>query len=379
VYRLIPESINKALWDMGGGSPKPFHVWSVILHASVVCVLVSLCRRLGYKPYAVALFAVHPVITGTACYIIQNSVIMATLFCLLAFRAYLDKVYVLTLVLWGLACVCKPIAWMFPAVLFGWEWSNDKLNVRYLGGLILAEAAGIAYVLMRVNPVWTGRHFNVYERVCTQGKVLFYYLYKIFMPWTGNLTLNHDFEVISHLGWMYLFVVIAVLLFVLSSRMWSYAVFAYCALLVMESSVLNLEMAFEHRLYMPLAFVVPAVASVKFDKKVLVLVVGYFAAVSLWYQGIWSSRLAMWEHCVRLTPQSARANLNLGRQYALRNDGLTALAYYRRAMLCDYRKKGEFHKWARIEVAGNAELMPWLAERVCEYAKGIETKEGKEK
>ena len=64
LYRPVAQMAYAALWSSGGGSPLPFHLWAVLLHALAALLVLALLSRLLPDAAAFAgalIFAVHPV------------------------------------------------------------------------------------------------------------------------------------------------------------------------------------------------------------------------------------------------------------------------------------------------------------------------------
>lgn len=64
LYRPVAQMAYAALWSLGGGSPLPFHLYVVLLHALAALLVLALLSRLLPDAAAFAgalIFAVHPV------------------------------------------------------------------------------------------------------------------------------------------------------------------------------------------------------------------------------------------------------------------------------------------------------------------------------
>jgi len=162
-----------------------FRVENLLLHAAVVLALFYFLMRLfdaaygvhvgrGLSPrhaafFAALLFAVHPVATYAAGYLIQRSIVMATLFSLLTMLAYLHgSVRNKSVWLWAsvpfyyLAVFSKEHAIMLPAVLLALtmllhdDW-RTRLKQRWA---IFAALAGIAILVFLLRKSLVG---SVYE------------------------------------------------------------------------------------------------------------------------------------------------------------------------------------------------------------------------
>jgi len=150
-----------------------FRMGNLVLHATVVLALFFFLaavftavrvewRKDGLSPrsaafFAALLFALHPVATYAAGYLVQRTIIMATLFCLLAMLSFVHgSVRGKPLWLWMsvpfyyLAVFSKEHAIMLPAVLLALtillheDW-RDRLKQRWA---LLAALAAIAVVVV---------------------------------------------------------------------------------------------------------------------------------------------------------------------------------------------------------------------------------------
>ena len=105
------------------------------------------------------------------------------------------------------------------------------------------------------------RDFNLAERLLTQSRVLWLYLAWLLLPLHREYGLFHDDIEISR-GWlepvttlpsvtMWVVVVVFAVLCVRRRSIWSFAILWYLVGHSVESSVLGLELVFEHRNYLP--------------------------------------------------------------------------------------------------------------------------------
>jgi len=91
LYRPLTALTLAANWALGHGSPHPFHVVNVLLHAATCLVVFLLARRLlGPSVGLVAglLFAVHPVHVEAVANVVGRAEVLSTLFAVLAVLCY---------------------------------------------------------------------------------------------------------------------------------------------------------------------------------------------------------------------------------------------------------------------------------------------------
>lgn len=130
--------------------------------------------------------------------------------------------------------------------------------------LAIPTAAILGYLATRVpysEDLILRRDFNAWERLLTQSRILWEYLFNAFVPRTSAFGPFHDgypvsrsmanpLTVLAFIGW------VTVLITAAKCRrlypLFSFAVLWYFAAHILESTVLPLELYFEHRNYVPI-------------------------------------------------------------------------------------------------------------------------------
>jgi tetratricopeptide (TPR) repeat protein len=210
-------------------------------------------------------------------------------------------------------------------------------------GMILA--AGLFLVSMlytspfKLLTPFANRPFTIAERVLTQPRALFIYLSIIAVPMTARLSIFHDIDISHSLiePWTTLAATLGVvgailLLLVLARRN---RLIAFCGLFfflnhVVESSILNLELIYEHRNYIPsmLLFVplaMGAVGSVHFFyyrpvfqyliRAITLLLVVTVCYLTFEYNRAFQTEFDLWSHAVVRYPKASLPHNNLGKVY----------------------------------------------------------------
>jgi tetratricopeptide (TPR) repeat protein len=152
------------------------------------------------------------------------------------------------------------------------------------------------------------------------------------LPLPGRLNLEHDFAVshsfldpVSTLAAM-LFLVFLLVAAVISARRYRFASFAilwFLGGLLLESSIIGLELVFEHRLYLPsmmlLALLPLALARIVRHKVIFfslfILPVTFLALVTYNRNIIWQDHHSLLQDCLAKSPANARVLNNLGNLY----------------------------------------------------------------
>jgi hypothetical protein len=237
---------------------------------------------------AAGLFLLHPLLLSTVLYPVQRMAQLATLFCLLAVWAYLRwrtriaqastrghlAGIALVLGLIALAVLSKENGALAPLLIgvvelvaFRWPRGDDPQRVRFEQGFGLACAAplvlGTVLLALRWPALMAGyatRDFGPWQRALTELHVLLDYLAQIVWPRIAGMGLYRDDVALT--SSLDLVTVVIALLFagtialaILARRrqpalalgmLWFFAAHA------MESTVLPLELVFEHRNYLAL-------------------------------------------------------------------------------------------------------------------------------
>ncbi|MDY6855836.1 MAG: tetratricopeptide repeat protein [Thermodesulfobacteriota bacterium] len=319
------------------------------------------------KAYHISLFgsilwAIHPIQTQAVTYLVQRMAILAALFTIMSvyfyanFRTTKRRIFLLGMTLSSLfAFASKENTVVLPFLILIYEWlffQRGKLSFFLVKHLIIGVfvillgltaitmilgGPGITTSLFEVfnNNNLPGRDFSAIERLLTEQRVILYYLSLIFFPSLERFNLDHDFKV-SH-GWLdppttLLSAFIIVSLIVLAWRkrrefpFISWVICWYFLTLLVESSVFNLELIFEHRAYLSSMLVFPlivigifSVEKLSIQKKIpyisgviLVFLIIIFGYATFQRNYIWKDPLSLWSDCLRKSPKKARCYINLG-------------------------------------------------------------------
>jgi protein O-mannosyl-transferase len=214
--------------------------------------------------------------------------------------------------------------------------SKSKAIRRFIGCACALPAIAVVYVIMQqgLNPdAYQARSFTLTERVFTQAHILIDYLKSILMPRLSGSGIYHD----DYLVYQSLFAPISTFIYAAliavgiiwaivkrkSNGLLSFAILWFFAGHAMESTVLPLELYFEHRNYLPLLGPVIALTAVPFLLKKHIklgygLLLGWLALLML-ATGL---QAPVWGDYGRLSaiwsleqPNSTRTTLQLAQYY----------------------------------------------------------------
>ncbi|HVC37603.1 MAG TPA: hypothetical protein VNF46_04285, partial [Gammaproteobacteria bacterium] len=369
-----------------GDSSISFKVTNVLIHLVNALLILWLtwrllvnCKRryrfewsnsaIGWASVLIAsAWALHPLNLTAVLFIVQRMTSLAAFFTLAAILAYVygrermlagktgwPLVWLLTPFFGLLGLLCKEDAALLPLYLLVIEWllfgfrDRDSgiaknVTVFYIIGLVLPGILGLAYLVSQ--RFWLGyasRGFTLPERVLTEFRVVFLYVKWTFIPDIRHLALYHDDVAISTgllhpattlLSLLALIVLLALALWQRQRRpLLSLGILFFFAGQMMESTVLPLELAFEHRNYLPdygliLAFFSLLLLPVTLDVgskihvrlslrwAIAVIVLPVLFGVTLLRAYEWRSYLDFSYYEARHHPQSERALYVLAQAYS---------------------------------------------------------------
>lgn len=383
---LLTFVANAQTWP---ADPFYFVITNIFVHALnavlVFFFVVTLLRSIGgvkgnnqqiffIAGFAAIFWALHPFHTSTVLYIVQRMTLLSAFFSLACFISYLlyrslfltrktmalvslasSALFSVLAVLSKENAILIPLQIMLLELLLRIKNEEHPKIIRgiYWGVLVPAGLVVLLYMLkVGVNSVVLtieqghtphyGREFTMCERLLTQGRVLWGYLYDLLLPKMQSAGVFHDrysiskglFEPITTLlGWAAHGLVIA--FSVVKFKRYSLICFGILWFYLghlLESTIIMLELKFEHRNYLPSiglaisfsALVYERIRSTKIRWAVLVFTGALFGAL-LWNSAsLWGKPYQAGLVWLAENPASERALENAARNsliYASDIDG----------------------------------------------------------
>jgi tetratricopeptide (TPR) repeat protein len=344
-----------------------YHLVNILIHIFTGIFLYLFVRQLfslssGDKPgryfdklaFATALlWLINPIQTQSVNYIVQRMNLMAAMFYLIAMVLYvqgrrMDWGYLKSVNIAGslfamaFALLSKENAATLPFFILILEWyffqdlKVDWLIKRALP--VVAVLSVVVLIMVDLNPIdfvkssYRIRDFTVFQRLMTEFRVVVFYLSLVYLPLTSRLNFEHDFPVSLSLlnppSTLLSLLVIVVLLFAAcrlakKERLVSFCLLWFLGNLVIESSVIGLELVFEHRIYLPSMMVI--LLAVIFVHRFLrtkwlavtVLILVFFSTAVLAYERnkVWRDEVSLYRDCVEKSPNKVRPRFTLGGAY----------------------------------------------------------------
>lgn len=342
-------------------SPYPFKYTNLLIHllnGVLLCwAALLLLRNYNYKEQqavwiailATAFWLLHPYMVSTTLYIVQRMAQLATLFSLVGIIGYLKArqalatrpitAYLGMMVAIGagtiLATYSKENGALLPLLILVIEFCNpNKINKPIWQWraicLWLPSLAVLCLIFRELNfseHLWPNRNFNQVERLFSEARIVTEYLYNLYIPQIELKGLYQDgyniskglLQPISTLGSILFLAALSLSAFIARKKfpLFSVAILFFFAAHLMESTVLGLELYFEHRNYLAALFLFLPIASglyllqEKMNPKLVILItLVIFSILSFFtYERakLWGKTAELEIYWAKISPNSPRA------------------------------------------------------------------------
>lgn len=348
-------------------------VWAIYL---LLCAIRFAEQRAAWVAVLAASFwLLHPYWVSTTLYVVQRMTILSSLFMLAGMVTYLKgrlwlmqstqhrpwAAYILMTVGTGLgtllAVLSKENGALLPLLLLVLELFLHRMRAKapphkaWLA-LVLGVPAlvVVGYLAKHINfssDMWPSRPFNQVERLYSEARIMWDYVGQLWLPRIEGAGLYQDGFVISRsltqpistlwavLAWGATLLVLP-FLYKRLPFIWLAAVFFLCGHLI-ESTVIGLELHFEHRNYAPAFFMfLPLAIGIDYLWKNFGLWIAVIATTLLWSvlasmtwqrSQLWSDNNRLQTYWAMKDPLSARGRNYLTGQFIEKKNYEEALAW----------------------------------------------------
>jgi protein O-mannosyl-transferase len=315
-----------------------------------------------YAVFSASCWLLHPFLVSTTLYVVQRMAQLSTMFVFLGIVLYLigrlqlqrrpKHAYpimgVAITVGTTLAVLSKENGILLPMLIGVIEYCNPRRGqLPYPSKTFIAlfiwipSLLVLVYLATQINfddNAWPNRNYNQYERLLTQPRIIWDYLGNLYAPGIEGQGLYHDNIQVSTsirspsstLIAIIALAAIAILAATFRHRysLLSLAVLFYLAGHIIESTILNLELYFEHRNYLPSAFLFLPVASsinrlrpfvhskTPFFVGAAILIT--FASLTYLRAGLWGNNEKLHAYWANTAEDSPRAQVTIAAQLASR-------------------------------------------------------------
>jgi len=371
MYRPVACLTFALNWYFGKDSVTGYHAVNIIMHILSAFILYLTILNLFNSPklkdkfnesehfialLTAVLWAVNPIQTQAVTYIVQRMASLATMFYILGIYFYIKARVIDSLknrIFLIIGCVFSfifaigskenaamlPLSLILIEIVFFQDLGSQKKRRVFFG--IAAGTVSLVLIMgifffMKGDPLfflkeYANRPFTFAERLMTEPRIVIHYLSQIFYPVPNRLSIEHDVLLSTSLfqPWTTLPAILTILLLIGTSLflvrrrpLIAFAIFFFFLNHVVESTIIPLELFFEHRNYLPSFFLfLPVSAGIKWlidyyreNKISMYIIIVSFVTLLLTGLGIstyirnaaWATEITLWEDAMRKAPGSAR-------------------------------------------------------------------------
>jgi len=387
-------------WFFGEDNPRGYHVVNLLIHLLTTVLLFKIIKRLLYllnykgdillvSGIAAFLWAVHPIQTEAVSYIVQRMSSLAAMFYLAGIYFYLNfktdrhkKWLAASLTMFLLAVFSKENAVLFPLAIIMIEFLLEDKGYwkKYILPGAMASIILILFFLFIFKGSILGflegyniRPFTLKQRVLTEPRIIWFYIYQLFMAPPDSFGLNNPFVLSNSLfqPLTTFFSIAGIFVIVFLSAYWltgrhkllkltGFSFLFFFVHHLVESTILPLELYYEHRNYLPSVFIFIPVALViaylvekyrthMIQWLVVIAVVAAMTATGLTTYNrnfVWQSPITFWKDAIKNDPESSRPYHNLAYAYdpirpenPVKKDINKAITLYKIALTKNCRNK----------------------------------------
>ena len=379
-----------------------YHVVNLLIHILTAVMVFLIARRImcrhktgnGFAPLGAALlWMTNPVHTQSVTYIVQRMTSLATFFYLLSLYSYIRarqnrpagggraipiRWYLACLAAMFLGFVSKETTALLPLFILGYEWyfvkDLDVSRPKQQAGWIFAATLVFmtaAIIYTRGDPVgeilstYAIKPFTPLQRLLTESKVIIYYISLLVFPHPVRLNLDYDFPLSTSLFDPVTAVAVTALAGLAFAavysarrhRLFSFAVLWFLGNLAIESSLMGLEIIYEHRTYLPSVF--PVIALIhglyrlrinRSAKIILVLVPVLIGCIWTFQRNtVRQSDIGLWLDCAAKAPANPRPFSHLGLITARSGRNFSrAVQYLETALKLSRARWGDHHPMTAV-------------------------------
>ena len=330
-----------ANYQAGGFEPFGYHFVNLALFGLIVWLAGRVFEKVADERaawIALVIFALHPLQSEPVAYVFGRATLLATLFCLLSWRAWLGGRPWRAVAWFAVAMLAKEEAAALPVFLAGFEWFHQRRRQGWrelaaplaaMLALVGVFAARLLYATRVIEGAGAGLDLGAitpWTYLLTQGRAIWLYLRLLIAPygqnfdWDFRLSEGLDFE--SALAWAALAAVVGLALWL--TRRWPPAwwLAGGLVLLAPTSSFAPLaDLVVERRMFLPMLslslFAGAAAAHIARRRAwVVAVVLGAALAYASWNRTRdYYNEYSLWVDAYTQSPNKIRPHLQLARVF----------------------------------------------------------------
>lgn len=381
---MITFAINHKIFSLTE-SIVPYHLTNTLIHLLTTLAVFFFCQALTFtrekahdvsyiKPdhfclLVAAFWALNPVQTSAVTYLVQRMASMATLFYISGLACYIHAristsnrrrflFTFLTLLFSFMSFHSKEISATLPFSILlielcfmgsGKRVWNFLKSIKKYQWIIMAFCSAVllnfTVTSYLTSVTFDHRYFTLGERLLTESRIVVFYISLLLLPLPGRLNLDHSFplsqSILNPPTTILSFIALATILYlaiktVKSNPLICFGVIFFFLNLIIESTILPLELVFEHRLYLPsigLFIALLDILDISMNKLrltvnkpskelyllfilVMVSLISLCSLLTTLRNHTWRDAISLHQDILSKSPDKPRAYVNLAREYA---------------------------------------------------------------
>lgn len=437
IYRPVACLTLALNWYLHEDNILGYHIVNLVIHLLTTFCLLKTFLLLYQTPalqktsrrtlcqvslLATTLWAIHPIHTQAVTYIVQRMCLMAALFYVLGIFLYLQlrlskqrskkkKLIPLIALCYLLALGSKENASIFPTSLFLIEiiffysattWRKNYAPILITISFFIATAFTFLYLSNYSQQIqlfqgYPNRFFTIQERLLTESRIILHYISQLFYPIPQRLSLAHDIQLSQSLfnpfsTFYSVFTLLALVLIAIKTLprwpIFSFAVLFFISNHLIESTILPLELIFEHRNYLPSMFLFWPLAHLFCStipsryiaprinqfiwKPAIISLIFLISMGTISRNRTWHNEQTLWSDAHNKAPGRARPIYYLGKVAENKGDLHEALAFYKKAVLLTAPSPSIFRSLTYSEIAEFQFQLKQYNDAIVSYQKILE-------
>ncbi|MBF0224832.1 MAG: hypothetical protein HQK76_05190 [Desulfobacterales bacterium] len=406
-------------WYFSNDNVTLYHVTNIIFHILTAIILFFTILLLFETPkivgkyeenklfiafFSTILWALNPIQTQAITYIVQRMALLATMFYILSIFFYIKGrlclkknmsllFYFLCFISFLLSIGSKENTAILPFTLLLIEFCffqsidlKNKINLAIILFTVVLFISIAGFIIRWDTNIffkgYSSRDFTLIERLLTESRVIMLYLSLIFYPVSSRFSIQHDIIISKNLFYpittlfsiIAIFIIVGISLYKIKKKpLIAFAILFYFINHIIESTILPLELIFEHRNYLPSLFLFLPVSIIlkkgmdlfKTKTKIykwmyvfIVFLIFMFSMGTYTRNMVWKDELTLWKDAILTAPKSLRAYGMLG--VTLLDEGKIgeAVHYFMKIYVDTLIKEGTFESMRSFIEASDNDLPP---------------------
>jgi Tfp pilus assembly protein PilF len=431
-YSQITGNVSRPLANLSfainylffGLDPTSYNIVNIVIHiictifvylVFVITLKISQKENINFQPdyhlqdialLGAVYWAIHPIQTQAVTYIVQRMASMAAMFYMISMYCYLicrihkgrkkkTLFFILCILFWMAGIMSKENAALLPLGIIAYEIvifrislkNNLKFQALFYGSIVALIIISFYFISGDIfeyfEKSYAVRTYTVWQRLITEPIIIIRYIILLFIPVADFLSLESDILAsrgllsppVTILANITILILITISIYFFKKYpLICFSIFFYFINHLIESTIIGLELYFEHRNYLPSIFIYLSISYIFYrillfyeirNKKTMYSLFIFFIIFVLICEGnasylrneVWKNEISLNLDNISKAPKNLRGYNNLSAEYIKLGEIDKANEYLRQAEFL-YNKNPEiYQKYGIADIYLNAGLI----------------------